>query len=59
MAVIVNLRQRRKQKARDELDRQAAENRAHFGQRKVERLARAAEEERAARELDGHKVPDE
>jgi hypothetical protein len=62
MGEIVNLRQARKAKARTEADKQARENRAAFGRTKAEKKLARAEQEAAARKLDGHKhdrKPDE
>lgn len=56
MADIVNLRQRRKQKARKAADEAAAENRAKFGQPKSERAHEQAEAARARRDLDHKKL---
>ena len=53
MGDIVNLRQVRKAKARVDRERLADANRAKFGRTKGERLAQSAEEERAARLLEG------
>lgn len=55
MAEIVNLRAARKRKQRDEKERRAEENRARHGRTKVEKLAEAAERERGAAALDGHR----
>ncbi|GEO82372.1 DUF4169 family protein [Pararhodospirillum oryzae] len=54
MAEIINLRQARKARRREDKDREAALNRARFGQTGVEKKARAQEEARADRALDGH-----
>lgn len=54
MADLVNLRQVRKRKARDEKSRQADHNRAVFGRRKADRDRQQAERDLAARRLDGH-----
>ena len=58
MAEVVNLRQARKRKKRDESERTAAENRARFGRTKAEvkheRAERALEEAR----LSGHRRDD-
>ncbi|MFH1805048.1 MAG: DUF4169 family protein [Pseudomonadota bacterium] len=54
MADLVNLRQVRKRKARDEKSRQADHNRAVFGRRKSDRDKQQAERDLAARRLDGH-----
>ena len=56
MAEIVNLRMARKQKARADREKIAAENRAVHGRSKAERLAGKAEQERAAARLDGHRL---
>lgn len=55
MSDIVNLRTARKRKAREAADKDAAANRAAFGQTKAEKLKRAAETQKATRELDGKK----
>jgi hypothetical protein len=47
MAEIINLRMARKAKARSEAEKQAAENRVVFGQKKGEKSARKAEKVRA------------
>lgn len=61
MAEIINLRRVRKQRARDEADKDAAANRATFGQTKAERERTAAEADLTARTLDAHRrePPDE
>lgn len=56
MGEIVNLRRRRKQRARDEADGAAAANRAKFGQRKSDKDRRAAEDQHARHEIDGKKL---
>lgn len=56
MAEIVNLRQSRKQKRRDDKERQAAGNRAKFGRTKAEKLRDAAEAEHDQRHLDQAKI---
>jgi len=55
---VVNLRQARKAKARAEKEKQAAENRARFGQPKRERDAREAAADLDTRRLDGHRRGD-
>ncbi|MGY6533378.1 DUF4169 family protein [Glycocaulis sp.] len=55
MSEIVNLRTARKRKAREAADKDAAANRAAFGQTKAEKLKRKTEADKAARELDGKK----
>lgn len=56
MGDVVNLRLRRKQSARTERERQAAENRVRFGRSRLERHAADAEAERAEAALDGHRI---
>ncbi len=56
MAEIVNLRVRRKSKAREEKERDAAENRRRFGRKTAEKVRERAEVERAAREHAGRKI---
>ncbi len=56
MADTVNLRQRRKQTARDEREKAAAENRVRFGRPKAERTHERAESQRAHIELDHKKL---
>lgn len=56
MADIVNLRQRRKQKAREAGGTAAAANRAKFGRPKAERAQEKAEAERARTEIDNKKL---
>ena len=55
MAELINLRQARKAKAREEASRTAAANRAAHGRSKAERQLSAAEAERARLRLDGMK----
>lgn len=50
---VINLRHARKQKARAEKAANAARNRALHGRTKADRRRDEAEEERAARALDG------
>jgi hypothetical protein len=56
MVEVVNLRQRRKQRVREDSKRAAAENRAKFGRKKGARQSAEAESHRAGRDLDGHKL---
>jgi len=56
MGEVVNLRQRRKQRVRDEAATAAAANRAKFGQAKGEKERRAAEDGRVRKEIDGKKL---
>ncbi|GGB36885.1 hypothetical protein GCM10011316_06260 [Roseibium aquae] len=53
---VVNLRQARKRKKREDKDRQAAENRRIFGQTKAEKAAARFEGEKRLRSLDGHRL---
>ena len=54
MAEIVNLRRVRKQRAREDAEAQAQQNRIAFGRSKAERQLAEAERDKAARGLDGH-----
>jgi hypothetical protein len=54
-ADIVNLRRARKQKARTDKEAAAAANRRLFGRTKAEKKTEAAEGERAARPIEGHR----
>lgn len=54
MAEIINLRRVRKQRARQEAEQQAQQNRVTFGRTKAERSLTEAERDKAARTLDGH-----
>ncbi len=54
MAEIINLRRVRKQRARQEAEQQAQQNRIAFGRTKAERSLTEAERDKAARTLDGH-----
>lgn len=56
MGEIVNLNRVRKAKAKAEREVQAAENRVKFGRTKEEKKKSRAEDEAAARHLDGHKL---
>lgn len=55
MAEIVNLRQARKHKARNEKERIAAENRAIHGRSKAERERESLVDRKAATFLDAHR----
>ncbi len=57
MAEIINLRRARKQRARTEADDKAAQNRIDFGRGKAERALTQAQRDKAARALDGHRLP--
>lgn len=56
MAEIINLRRARKQRARQDADEQAQQNRIAFGRTKAERRLTEAERDKAARTLDGHRL---
>jgi hypothetical protein len=56
MAEIVNLRRIRKQKARTEAEKAAAQNRIAFGRTKAERSLTEAQRDKAARHIDGHRL---
>lgn len=52
MATVINLNKARKQKARIDADKQAAENRVKFGRTKAQKQLDIAETEEARRKLD-------
>ncbi len=56
VAEIVNLRQARKRRARQEKAAKAAENRRAFGRSKAERTSDEAEREKLQSTLDGQKL---
>ncbi|HZP99572.1 MAG TPA: DUF4169 family protein [Reyranella sp.] len=56
MAEIVNLKRARKDKARREKDKEAAENRRRFGRTKAEKLADRATDEQARKTLDDKRL---
>ncbi|MDP3255928.1 MAG: DUF4169 family protein [Bosea sp. (in: a-proteobacteria)] len=56
MAEIVNLRRARKQRARQEAEEQAQQNRIAFGRTKAERSLSEAERDKVVRTLDGHRL---
>ncbi len=58
-AEIVNLKRARKDRARTDKERQAAENRVRFGRTKAERSIEAADAEKKFRELEGHRRADQ
>ena len=58
MAELVNLRNFRKQKARDEKEVVAAANRAAFGHSKTEKLLTRAEQDLETKRLNDHKRDD-
>ena len=55
MGDVINLNQARKARTKQVKAREAENNRARFGQTKVERQRNAAESEKARRELEGKK----
>jgi len=59
MSEIVNLRRVRNRKARQEKEVQAEANRAEHGTAKRERDLAKARTEKAARDVEGHKLDDE
>lgn len=58
MGDVVNLNRFRKARNRDEQNRQAARNRARYGQSKIEKVSATRETERQRRELDGKRLDD-
>ncbi len=56
MTEIINLRQKRKAKARTEKEKQASQNRVLHGQTKAHKQKQKIEAERTSRKLDGHKL---
>jgi hypothetical protein len=56
MAELVNLRQARKRRAREEAGKQAETNRLKFGRTKVERKRKSAEDRRAEADLNHKKI---
>jgi hypothetical protein len=56
MGKVVNLRRARKAKVRDQTEKDAAANRLKHGTPKTSRAATAAENGRAARAADSHKI---
>jgi hypothetical protein len=59
MGEVINLRQARKTKARADAETSAAHNRAKFGRPNSEKHRTKAEQEAAARKLDGSKLDDD
>ena len=55
MTEIINLRQKRKAKARTEKEKMASENRLKYGRTKEEKQKETLESKRDQRHLDGHK----
>ena len=58
MAEIINLRTARKARARQNAEREAAENRAKFGQTKAQKQRQRIDIERATHQLDAAKLED-
>ena len=58
MAEIVNFRRAKKAKARSAKEEKAAANRAKFGTSKAERRLGEAREEKAARDVEAHRLND-
>ena len=56
MGDVINLNQARKAHTKQAKAREAANNRARFGQSRIERQRNAAESEKARRELEGKKT---
>ncbi|WP_075218200.1 DUF4169 family protein [Mongoliimonas terrestris] len=59
MGEVVNLRQHRKRKEREEREKIAAENRSKYGRTKVEKETGRALTEIDRRRLDGHRRDDD
>lgn len=59
MGDVINLRQHRKRKAREDRAAAAAENRSKFGRSKAEKAEARAVVDLEARRLDGHRRDDE
>ncbi len=57
MGEIVNLRRARKDRARREAEDKAQQNRVDFGRGRAEKRATQAARDKAARDLDGHRLP--
>ena len=56
MTDVINLRQKRKAKARDDKGKQAAENRRIHGRTKAQKQLDKKEAERSKKHLDSHKL---
>lgn len=59
MAEIVNLKRVRKHKARGEKDKRAEANRARHGTLRALRDLKKAQDEKSARDIEGHKLTEE
>lgn len=55
MTEVINLKQKRKEKARVEKEKKALENRRKYGRTKEEKQLEKLKAEQAARRLEGHK----
>jgi hypothetical protein len=55
MTEVINLKQKRKDKARSEKEKQAAENRRKFGRTKEEKQMEKLKAERAERHIASHR----
>lgn len=55
MADVINLKHKRKDKARSEKEKTAAENRRKFGRTKQEKQLEKAKTDKAQRHIEGHK----
>ncbi|MEC8631260.1 MAG: DUF4169 family protein [Pseudomonadota bacterium] len=58
MGKVVNLRQARKDRARQDKRAKGDQNAAKFGQTAVEKQLNSARADKARRDLDGHALPD-
>lgn len=58
MAEIVNLRQARKRKAKNEAEKKAESNRQVFGSPKAEKALKKATDTLDEKRLDGHRLDD-
>ena len=59
MGELVNLRQQRKRRAREEKEQRATENRILHGRTKAERLLNESQQARSVSLLEGHKREEE
>jgi hypothetical protein len=57
MGDVIKLSQFRKNKAKDDKDMKAAENRRKFGRNKGERASEEISRKKAGKKLDQHKLP--
>lgn len=56
MSDVINLKQKRKDKARSDKEKNAAANRAKFGQTKEQKQRAKLKAEKAERHIKGHKI---